>query len=136
MSARPQPPHRTTTASGMRRNLFSSNLSRRPTGPSSTSATSATTLQLADEHAEDRDIVARDEEGNYRLEMPNVGPLPRDDAREEREVESRLIETYRKHQQHIEPNELKATLQASLQAKVESLDEDKWMFEGDDPLPS
>lgn len=84
MSARPQPPHRTTTASGMRRNLFSSNLSRRPTGPSSTSATSATTLQLADEHAEDRDIVARDEEGNYRLEMPNVGPLPRDDAREER----------------------------------------------------
>lgn len=74
------------------------------------------------------------------------------------EADSRLIETYRKHQQHIEPNgkhhagsqakveserssltsrpELKATLQASLQAKVESLEEDKWMFEGDDPLPS
>lgn len=55
-----------------------------------------------------------------------------------------------KHQQHIEPNgkqwhlsgllggdtkqiqELKATLQASLQAKVASLDDDKWMFEKDD----
>lgn len=92
MSSRTQPPHRTTTASGMRRNLFNSNLSRRPTGPSSTSATSATTLQLADEATEDRDIVARDEEGNYRLEMPNVGPLPRDDAREERgkDMRSRL----------------------------------------------
>lgn len=32
--------------------------------------------------------------------------------------------------------EFRATLQASLQAKVESLDEDKWMFEGDDPLPA
>jgi hypothetical protein len=28
--------------------------------------------------------------------------------------------------------ELKATLQASLQAKVASLDDDKWMFEKDD----
>ncbi|KAL1642108.1 hypothetical protein SLS58_005698 [Diplodia intermedia] len=135
----------------MRRNLFSSQLSRRPptatgTGPSSTSATSATTLQLDpngngngngnngggggnggnrrhgddeeddNEQGEYRDIVARDAEGNYRLEMPNVGPMPRDDLREEREF--------------------RATLQASLQAKVESLDEDKWMFEGDDPLPS
>ena len=58
-----------------------------------------------------------------------------------------------KHQQHIEPNgkqrievnyyiktlkqaqELKATLQASLQAKVASLDDDKWMFERDDGVP-
>lgn len=126
----PPPHHRTTTASGMRRNLFNSNLSRRPPttgpapiagspampgappGPSSTSATSATTLQLADDHEhpaethQDRDIVARDEEGNFRLEMPmTVGAagILRDEAREEREVECRLIETYRKHQQHIEP---------------------------------
>jgi len=69
------------------------------------------------------------------------------------EVENRLIETYMKHQQHIEPNgksmtwptcsremlthpsELKATLQASLQAKVATLEEDKWMFEKDDSPP-
>jgi hypothetical protein len=65
------------------------------------------------------------------------------------EAENRLIETYRKHQQHIEPHgklfgncllgamlmivlELKATLQASLQTKVASLEEDKWMFEAED----
>jgi hypothetical protein len=35
---------------------------------------------------------------------------------------------------HVDTNEvqeLKATLQASLQAKVASLDDDKWMFEKD-----
>lgn len=77
----------------------------------------------------------------------------------EAEVDNRLIDTYRKHQQHIEPNgafytgpslssaasiarewqadycdiELKATLAQSLQAKVASLEDDKWMFEVEDP---
>lgn len=57
-----------------------------------------------------------------------------------------------KHQQHYEPSgtqmlhligllklnvfkELKATLLASLQVKVATLDEDKWMFEKDDSPP-
>jgi hypothetical protein len=129
-----QPAPRTTTASGVRRNLFSHSLSRRPT-TSSTSGTSATTLQVASEEA-NADIVARDEHGNYLLEQPTMTPMPRNELQEEREVENRLIETYRKHQQHIEPHELKATLQASLQAKVASLEEDKWMFEAEDPTSS
>ncbi|KAF2143025.1 uncharacterized protein K452DRAFT_326207 [Aplosporella prunicola CBS 121167] len=131
------PPHRTTTASGVRRNLFNSNLSRRPTAASSASGTSATTIQVAEEPAADRDIVARDEEGNYKLETPELSMHIRDEEQEEREAANQLIESYRKHQ-HIETSEpeFKATLQASLQAKVESLDEDKWMFEGEDPTPS
>ncbi|OCK84785.1 hypothetical protein K432DRAFT_378227 [Lepidopterella palustris CBS 459.81] len=129
-----QPPPRTTTASGVRRNLFNHSLSRRPT-TSSTSGTSATTLQVASEEA-NTDIVARDEHGNYQLEQPTMTPMPRNELQEEREVENRLIETYRKHQQHIEPHELKATLQASLQAKVASLEEDIWMFEAEDPVSS
>jgi hypothetical protein len=36
------------------------------------------------------------------------------------------------HEDTKQVKELKATLQASLQAKVASLDEDKWMFEKDD----
>ncbi|OCL09112.1 hypothetical protein AOQ84DRAFT_28502 [Glonium stellatum] len=129
-----QPAPRTTTASGVRRNLFSHTLSRRPT-TSSTSGTSATTLQVASEDA-NPDVVARDEHGNYQIEQPTMTPMPRNELQEEREVENRLIETYRKHQQHIEPHELKATLQASLQAKVASLEEDKWMFEAEDPVSS
>ncbi|KAF2811151.1 uncharacterized protein BDZ99DRAFT_462424 [Mytilinidion resinicola] len=121
-------PPRTTTASGVRRNLFHH---RRPT--TSSTSTSATTLQVASEDA-NQEMVARDEHGNYRLEQPAMTPLPRNDLQEEREAENRLIETYRKHQQHIEPHELKATLQASLQAKVASLEDDRWMFEAEDAV--
>ncbi|KAK7520945.1 uncharacterized protein IWZ02DRAFT_273542 [Phyllosticta citriasiana] len=159
------PTHRTTTASGMRRNLFNSTLSRRPTAPSTTSATSATTLHLADVDDEegeegegrqgvmlerDRDMVARDEDGNYRLDMPLLGPLPSDEESEEKEAKTHLVETYRRHQQQTHPEgtgkkgdeerencslctELQDTLRASLQAKLDSLEEDKWMFEAEDP---
>jgi len=77
-----QPAPRTTTASGVRRNLFSHSLSRRPT-TSSTSGTSATTLQVASEEA-NADIVARDEHGNYLLEQPTMTPMPRNELQEER----------------------------------------------------
>ena len=79
-SRRPAP--RTTTASGVRRNLFSHSLSRRPT-TSSTSGTSATTLQVVSEEA-NADIVARDEHGNYLLEQPTMTPMPRNELQEER----------------------------------------------------
>lgn len=77
-----QPAPRTTTASGVRRNLFSHSLSRRPT-TSSTSGTSATTLQVASEEV-NADIVARDEHGNYLLEQPTMTPMPRNELQEER----------------------------------------------------
>lgn len=50
-------------------------------------------------------------------------------------MEDRLLETFRKHHQQIEPAELKKTLQASLAAKVAMLDRDAWMFDGDDVTP-
>ncbi|KAJ9665009.1 hypothetical protein H2201_004873 [Coniosporium apollinis] len=103
--------------------------------PSSTSGTSVTTLQVAPEEA-NADIAVRDEHGNYQLEQPAMTPMGRDEGRDEREVDHRLIEAYRKRQQHIEPHELKATLQASLLAKVASLDDDKWMFEAEGPMSS
>ncbi|KAJ9643069.1 hypothetical protein H2199_004591 [Coniosporium tulheliwenetii] len=131
-----EPPRRTTTASGVRRNLFQHAASRRPaTTASSTSGTSVTTLQVAPEEA-NADIAVRDEHGNYQLEQPAMTPMGRDEGRDEREVDHRLIEAYRKRQQHIEPHELKATLQASLLAKVASLDDDKWMFEAEGPMSS
>jgi hypothetical protein len=77
-----QPAPRTTTASGVRRSLFSHSRIRRPT-TSSTSGTSATTLQVASEEA-NADIVARDEHGNYLLEQPTMTPMPRNELQEER----------------------------------------------------
>ena len=164
-----------STGSNVRRNLFSSTLSRRPNGnPSASTSTSTVHSSNTEDQTTAADIVVRDEHGNYKLDLPQGTPIPRDEAREERgqfgvlsevttttnltfwsEVENRLIETYMKHQQHIEPNgkqrdevkcytttlttgqaqELKATLQASLQAKVASLDDDNWMFEKDDGAP-
>lgn len=117
-------------------------MSRR--GPSSAlslpsaQALSGNDTQRSPSHARNEvedDIIIRDERGDWRLEMPAMTMLPRDEAKDEREMENRLIETYRKHHQQIEPNELKATLQASLQAKAASLDEDAWMFEGEDIAP-
>ncbi|KAF2841439.1 hypothetical protein M501DRAFT_1000657 [Patellaria atrata CBS 101060] len=123
---------RTTTASGVRRNLFSASLSRRPT--TSSTSTSATTLH-ANEDETARDLIERDESGAVQFTQLNIAPLPADEEKDEREAENKLIETYRKHQQHIDPAEVMATLKASLQAKVASLDEDKWMFEEEDPVP-
>lgn len=98
----------------------------------------------------DRDMVARDEDGNYKLDTPVLGPLPPDEESEEKEAKIHLVETYRRHQQQTHPEgtgkkgdeerenctlctELKQTLQASLHVQLESLEEDKWMFEGEDP---
>ena len=106
-----------------RHNLFSSTLSRRPSGNPSTSASTTTVHSSNTENQEAADIVVRDEHGNYRLDLPRMTPIPRDEASEEQgqswnhfkgvvaanltlfsEAENRLIETYMKHQQHIEPN--------------------------------
>lgn len=79
-----EPPRRTTTASGVRRNLFQHTASRRPaTTASSTSGTSVTTLQVAPEEA-NADIAVRDEHGNYQLEQPAMTPMGRDEGRDER----------------------------------------------------
>ncbi|KAK8171651.1 hypothetical protein BKA80DRAFT_306361 [Phyllosticta citrichinensis] len=95
-------------------------------------------------------MVARDKDGNYKLDTPMLGPLLPDEESEEKEAKIHLVETYRRHQQQTHPEgtgkkgdeerenctlctELKQTLQANLHAQLESLEEDKWMFEGEDP---
>jgi len=77
-------------------------------------------------------MIVRDEDGDYRLELPSMTPMPRDESHDDKGVENRLIETYYTHQEHIRPDVLRAALQSSLQAKLTSLDEDKWMFGEDD----
>lgn len=83
MASSRQAAPRTTTASGARRNLFSHALSRRPTA-SSTSGTSATTLQAAATPEENSDIIARDEHGNYQIDETPQMPMPKSEEQEER----------------------------------------------------
>jgi hypothetical protein len=115
------------------------------------------------------DILDRDEHGAPKYSFIPIAPLPRDDSKEEHEIESRLIETYKKQfcaqreaarknkalgiggaagswgqsQAHqlwlsagadptISEQEMKSALQAYLNGQVASLDEDAWMFDGDD----
>lgn len=115
---------RSTTTSGVRRNLFAHTLNRRAAAPSASLTTTSTAVQVAAEHDGASDIVARDEHGNYQLDQPALAPLPRDELQDERgmfllfmddssfqapiprvEVSNRLIETYgKRHHQHIEPS--------------------------------
>ena len=66
----------------------------------------------------DSDILMRDESGNYRLEQPMLTPSQRNEQKDDNgnekgftsyiptnqhvETESQLIETYRKHQEHVD----------------------------------
>lgn len=89
-------------ASNVRRNLFQSQLTRRPTASSSTSAE---TLRLdADVPSESEDIVVRDKNGEVELGDPPTPPMgdPEEevlDAGQEHEKErQRLAEAVKQHQ--------------------------------------
>lgn len=62
--------------SGIRRNLFQSQLTRRPTPTTSSSNTSAETLRLADVEvlSETSDIVIRDKNGEFDVGDPPATP--------------------------------------------------------------
>ena len=66
--------------SSVRRNLFHHTLSRRPT--STSTSTSATTLQEGSQD-ETLDIVVKDRNGNYQVQVPLLPPLDEDQAQEE-----------------------------------------------------
>lgn len=68
-----------STATTVRRNLFSHPAMRRPVH--NTSSTSP--LQVASEEA-DAEMVARDKDGNYVLDQPTITPMPRDNHEGER----------------------------------------------------
>lgn len=154
MADRP-PPHarpgtnraaaRTNTA-GVRRNLFQSQLTRRPTptnSSSSAASASAETLRLGDVEvlSDTSDIVLRDKDGEFEVGDP---PTPPDDglddggapdeAQENERERQRLAEIVKHHQINHnrtpeQPEEVLEALRASMRAKMAVLAEDNWMYE-------
>ncbi|KAJ9142684.1 hypothetical protein NKR23_g6978 [Pleurostoma richardsiae] len=147
-----------SAAVGVRRNLFQSQLTRRPTAGSTSSSGTAggggTGLGLGMDVGLGADpilvedaggIVVRDRNGEVALEDPPT-PLVDDpdevalDSRLENEKErQRLADAVKFHQinQHsvpAQPEELLEAVRASLRAKVAALAEDNWMFEREDDL--
>ncbi|CAF9906338.1 hypothetical protein IMSHALPRED_004175 [Imshaugia aleurites] len=122
-----------TGTSSVRRNLFHHSLSRRPT--SASTSTSATTLQEGSQD-ESSDIVVKDRNGNYEVQIPLLPPLDEDQAQEEDsgnekdKIDARLLEMYKDRSlQPHDPAELLNAVHASLRRKVASLHEDNWIFE-------
>ncbi|KAL9129858.1 MAG: hypothetical protein Q9217_001813 [Psora testacea] len=126
-----------TSTAGVRRNLFHHHLSKRPTSASTT--TSTTTLQETI-HDDSNEIVAKDSNGNFKLQVPVLPPVEDDQAQEEDmgserdKLEARMLELYKdRNLQPGEPAELMSAVQANLKRKVASLDDDNWMFEAEQP---
>jgi hypothetical protein len=85
-----------TGAPSARRGLFVSY--RRPT-PNTALSTGTTAAQAVhkDATASQDDIIQRDEQGNYRLDLPNMAPLPRDEIKEERGMNSDAVPFFQLH---------------------------------------
>ncbi|KAK6952238.1 hypothetical protein Daesc_006772 [Daldinia eschscholtzii] len=153
MADRP-PPHarpgtnRTARANtaGIRRNLFQSQLTRRPTPTTSSQSSnnSAETLRLGDVEvlSDTSDIVVRDKNGEFDVGDPPTPPLDDpeegagalDDAQESERERQRLAEAVKHYQINhnrtpAQPEEVLETLRASMRAKVAALAEDNWMYE-------
>ncbi|KAK3169518.1 hypothetical protein OEA41_008902 [Lepraria neglecta] len=124
-----------SSTANVRRNLFHHQLSRRPT--SSSTSTTATPLQES-LHDDSSDIVVKDRNGEYDIQVPLLPPLDEEQAQEEEvasekeKLDARLLEMYKDRSlQPGEPAELLTAVQASLRRKVASLDDDNWMFEAE-----
>ncbi|KAG8666298.1 hypothetical protein FPOAC2_11405 [Fusarium poae] len=127
------------SSAGVRRNLFQSQLTRRPTAGST--STSAETLHLdVDVLSDTSEIVVRDKHGEIELGDPptpmmdDEDELPLDNAQEFEKERQRLAEAVKhyqinRHDVHEQPEELIEAVRASLRAKVAALSEDNWMFE-------
>ncbi|XEU96427.1 hypothetical protein FSHL1_001712 [Fusarium sambucinum] len=121
------------SSAGVRRNLFQSQLTRRPTAGST--STSAETLHLdVDVLSDTSEIVVRDKNGEIELGNPptpmmdDEDELPLDNAQECESMQSPFSDINR-HDVHEQPEELIEAVRASLRAKVAALSEDNWMFE-------
>ncbi|KAI1197294.1 hypothetical protein F5X97DRAFT_324682 [Nemania serpens] len=150
-----------TGAAGVRRNLFQSQLTRRPTstettragggGPASAAATTSSTsasaepMRLdADVLSESSEIVVRDKNGEFEVEDPPTPPMDEpdddaalDDAQENEKERQRLAEAVRLLQMHThvpaQQEEVLEIVRASMRAKVSALAEDNWMYEAEEP---
>ncbi|KAL2207464.1 hypothetical protein CC79DRAFT_1368332 [Sarocladium strictum] len=139
---------------GVRRNLFTSQLTRRPTPTSSNNsaetlrldaAAASAAASLVDVHDDEGgEIVVRDQHGEIELAdppSPEVDELDEgalDDRQENERERQRLAEAVKIHQvNHAavaeRPEELLEVVRASLRAKVAGLAEDNWMYEAEEP---
>ncbi|RDL35004.1 UPF0220 protein [Venustampulla echinocandica] len=147
--------HRST---GVRRNLFHHQLSRRPT--TSSTSTSAETVRLDVEHESDTsDIVIRDKNGEFEIGDPPMQSFDEqeeggnDDTHEDQskkqshsrrrpsadggeEERQRLADAVKHHQRDrnrapSEPAELLEAVRSSLRTKVAALADDNWMHEAE-----
>ncbi|PKS10819.1 hypothetical protein jhhlp_002576 [Lomentospora prolificans] len=134
----------TTTTTGVRRNLFQSQLTRRPT-PSSAS-TSTETLRLdscVDVLSDSDEIVVRDKQAELEVGEAVAGGVEDEaedgvvDEKEEMERErKRLADAVKLYQmnQGMLPEATEVLLEsvkASLRSKVVALADDNWMFEAE-----
>ncbi|KAI8630153.1 hypothetical protein F5Y19DRAFT_55967 [Xylariaceae sp. FL1651] len=153
-----------TSTTGVRRNLFQSQLTRRPT-PTGTSGTgmgtaagttttatssasnSAETLRLdIDVLSDTSEIVIRDKNGEFEVGDPPTPPLndpneeaALDDAQENERERQKLAEVVRHHQINhtrmpAQPEEVLEALRASMRAQVAALAEDNWMYEAEEQV--
>ncbi|KAF9694917.1 hypothetical protein EKO04_007181 [Ascochyta lentis] len=120
---------------GARRNLFQGSRRQNPT------AVRPDTATIFQQPMED-ELVERTPEGEYALFAPQMvykhmalGLGTAKEIDEETEQENQMIELYSQQNAHWDREaveaEVKTALKSSLAKKVASLDEDKWMFEGD-----
>ncbi|KAI0397221.1 hypothetical protein F5Y17DRAFT_389130 [Xylariaceae sp. FL0594] len=152
-----------TSTAGVRRNLFQSHISRRPTpagdtGTStgvgghrantmtSSSSTSADTLRIdAGMLSDSSDIVVREQNGEFEMSDPPLllqeqgDETSLDDMQESQRERQRLAEAVRHHQVNYtqspaQPEEMLEVLRASMRAKVAALAEDNWMYEPGDEV--
>ncbi|OJJ52594.1 hypothetical protein ASPSYDRAFT_574763 [Aspergillus sydowii CBS 593.65] len=152
----------------VRRNLFQNHLSRRPvstSGPSNGSSglssqvaqlnASETNSSVAVGSMDDNEIVVKDKNGSYKLEIPVLPPITGDDGDDMegieagggpggnptgatgatstgQEIEAGLVEMMyrnRNRQMSSEPHEILNLVHQSLANKVATLEEDNWMYE-------
>ncbi|KAF2114991.1 hypothetical protein BDV96DRAFT_90765 [Lophiotrema nucula] len=154
-----RPPTRAPIPSA-RRNLFSAP-TRRPNPHHMSNPMAPSSLHIPAEEPDTKDeLVERNASGEYEIAAPmtnlKAGPaasLRGGDIDEEAgeadfrfnggkkskeviaEHESQLIALYGKRNEHWDTaglmNEIKAALQSSLEKRVQSLEHDRWMFEGE-----
>ncbi|KAI1853744.1 hypothetical protein JX266_001728 [Neoarthrinium moseri] len=128
----------TTAAGGVRRNLFQSQLTRRPTPTSSNSA--ETTRLDVDVLSETSEIVIRDKNGEFEVGDPPTPPVDDpevealDEVLENERERQKLAEAVKHHQINhargpAQPEEVLEALRASMRAQVAALSEDNWMYE-------
>ncbi|KAI1391209.1 uncharacterized protein F4822DRAFT_177572 [Hypoxylon trugodes] len=146
--ARPGPSKTTrTNTAGVRRNLFQSQLTRRPTPTASSSNNSVETLRLGDVEvlSDTSEIVIRDKNGEFDMGDPPTPTLDEpddggvlDEAQESERERQRLAEAVKHHQINhnrtpAQPEEVLETVRASMRAQVAALSEDNWMYEPEEP---